>query len=116
MVKAERLSAAEFGGAVEKAVQLAAKRSGIEEIHRGLGSDYLQTPWWIVGRRVRDVELGVAHEFATGVAAKVTETTGIDVAAAITVIDGDILVGFVERFGDTLVPPVSRFGRQSFQG
>lgn len=113
MDKPERISAAEFGQAVQEGVRAAAKRRKLD-LRTSLGSDYYTLPWWIVGRQVRDVDLKVAHEFAVQVTEAVQTKSGIELSPALTMIDGDILVGFIERFGNEIEVPQNRLGRQQF--
>ncbi len=114
MPTSNRLSSAEFGKAVEAAVLTAAKRNKLADLRTSLGSDYHHMPWWIVGRQVRDVDLSQAQAFATQVAADVGKKSGVELLPALTLIDGDILVGFVERFGNDLEVPANRFGGPQF--
>jgi hypothetical protein len=111
---AERLSNAEFAKAVETAVASAAKRNKLADLRKAVGSDFHSTPWWIVGRQVRDVDLGQAQKFAEAVAADVSKRSGFDVIPALSIIDGDILCGFVERFGNDIQLPSGRFGGGQF--
>ncbi|HEY0519059.1 MAG TPA: hypothetical protein VGC84_06165 [Ilumatobacteraceae bacterium] len=111
MASANRLSNLEFAKAVESAVQTAAERNKLGDLRRAVGSDIHQMPWWIVGRQVREADLRQAQQFAEAVTAEVGERSGFDVVPALSVINGDILVGFVERFGND-VPVPGRFGGQ----
>ena len=110
---ASRLSNAEFGQAVETAVANAAKRNKLADLRTSLGSDFHYTPWWIVGRQVRDVDLGQAQKFAEAVTAEVGKRSGFDLLPTVTIVDGDILCGFIERFGNDVQVP-GRFGGQQF--
>ena len=105
-----RLSSAEFGKAVESAVASAAKRNKLADLRTSLGSDYHHMPWWIVGRVVRDADLNHAHAFAQAVTADISKKSGIELQAALTIVDGDILVGFLERNGNDLQVPTNVFG------
>ncbi len=105
-----RLTNAEFGKAVDAAVAAAAKRNKLADLRTSLGSDFHHTPWWIAGRAVRDVDLNQAQAFAQAVTADVSKRSGFELLPAVTMIDGDILCGFVERFGNDITPPNSRFG------
>ena len=109
-----RLSNADFGKAVETAVQNAAKRNKVSDLRTAVGSDFHHTPWWIVGRQVRDLDLAQAQKFAEAVTADVSKRSGFDLMATLTVVDGDILVGFIERFGNDIQLPSGRFGGQQF--
>ncbi len=105
-----RLSNAEFGKAVESAVAAAAKRNKLADLRTSLGSDFYQMPWWIVGRLVRDADLNQAHAFAKAVTADISKRSGVELKAALTIVDGDILVGFMERNGNDLQVPNNVFG------
>jgi hypothetical protein len=105
-----RLSNVEFGKAVESAVAAAAKRNKLADLRTSLGSDYHHMPWWIVGRVVRDADLNQAHAFAQAVTADISKKSGVDLKAALTIVDGDILVGFMERNGNDLQMPTNVFG------
>lgn len=95
-----RLGGLEFGKAVNDAVKLAAKRNQLADMRWSLGSGIHGLPPWVLGFLIRDLDLGVAQRVAEGVASHVVKNAGIDAVPAVSLIDGDILIGFVERFGD----------------
>jgi hypothetical protein len=97
-----RLEGVEFARAVNDAVKLAAKRSELADLRWSLGRGVHGLPPWIIGFVIRDLELGHAQRLADGVATHVGKNAGIDAAPAVSYIDGDILIGFVERFGDAI--------------
>jgi hypothetical protein len=103
-----RLGGLEFNKAVTEAVKLAAKRNELADLRWSLGSGIHGLPPWVLGFMIRDVDLAVAQRVAEGVAAHVGKNVGIDAAPAVSFIDGDILIGFVERFGDSVQLPGMR--------
>ncbi len=105
-----RLSNADFSKAVGSAVAAAAKRNKLADLQTSLGSDFHHMPWWIVGRVLHEADLNQAHAFAQAVAADVSKRRGVDLKPALTIVDGDILVGFVERNGNDLQLPTNVFG------
>jgi hypothetical protein len=111
MDTAGRLSGVDFGKAVADAVQLATKRAEMAERRPTLGSGFHWTAPWIVGFQIRDVDLAVARSVAETISARVGKSVGVDAVPAVTLIDGDILIGFIERFGDSLRLPAT-FGQR----
>jgi hypothetical protein len=89
--RSEVVSAASLSKAIDKAVDLAAKRHDIR-----FGSENLIVNWDILGRILREkvttrgAELGIA----TTIANSISGINGLPVA---TKIGKDILVGFIER-------------------
>jgi hypothetical protein len=112
MDTAGRLNGAEFGKAVHEAVQLAVKRTDLADRRLTLGSGYHWQRPWIVGFQIRDLDLGIANSLAENISARVGKSAGIDAVPVLTLIDGDILIGFVERFGDALQLPSIAVGQR----
>ena len=92
--RADVVSLADLGKAVDRAVALAAKR---HEVTTEAGS--LQVNWEIFGRRLRAFEdLNVAFNFARDVTRGV-KIQGLKVQPAVVKVGPDVLCGFIERAG-----------------
>lgn len=108
--EAERVANSELSAAVSKAVNLAIERRGLTAERGPFGSDHFRVPWWVVGRLVRDVEQADAFDLARQVTDDVAGELGFDLVPAMTVVDRDILVGFIERFEGRIPVPHGRLG------
>jgi hypothetical protein len=89
-VRAEVISTTKLSGAIDKAVQLAAKRHDI-----AVGDTNLRLNWELIGRRLRDALN--AQQFATDVAKDVSKTTGLNVQPATLQVGKLIYCGFFEK-------------------
>ncbi len=111
MPEAQRLPLKDLNAAVERAVSMAADRRKLSAEVPVFGGDFYRVPWWIAGRKLRDqVNLDEAYEFAEQVSEAVSKEAGIDLVPAVTIIDKDILCGFIERFEGGILPPLGRIG------
>jgi hypothetical protein len=90
--KAESVSLAAIGRAVDAAVKVAAQRHELT-----VDRETLIDRWEIIGRRLRDVaDMNIAFRFAQDVS-KGVKVPGLKVEPAVARIGRDIWVGFIER-------------------
>lgn len=97
-----RIGPRELAGAVHKAVGLAASRHKLDLEANVFDRDDFRLPPFINGRRCRGIDMDQAFKAAE----TIVDNLGLKDAAVQTValkIDKDILVGFIERFGDQFV-------------
>jgi hypothetical protein len=113
MPAATRIPLAELNKAVARAVAEVDNFGAPGEVGV-FRSDFFRTPWWVVGRLIREsMDLNQAHELATQVSKTTAAALKIDLAPVVTAIDGDILVGFIERYEGAIAPPAGRLGGPS---
>lgn len=97
-----RIGRRELSTAIDKAVGIAVSRHRLEFQPNHFGRDQFQLPPWIVGRLVRGkIDLDQAFKSAE----TIVEAAGFgdqNLQAVAIKVDKDILVGFIERFGDQL--------------
>src|SRR3954463_13901487 len=99
MPEAQRIPLKDLNAAVERAVGWAPERRKLSAEPPVFGGDFYRVPWWLVGRKLRDqVNLDEAYEFAQQVSEAVSAEAGFELVPAVTIIDKDILCGFIERF------------------
>ena len=107
---ASQVSQKTLAAAVDKAVRLASERHELELDTNLFGRDLIRTPPWIVGRVIRgEVSLDQAYVTAEAIARGV-EIDGVDLQPVALKINKDILVGFIERFGDLRVSDIAGGG------
>lgn len=96
---------------VDRAVQIAGLRRDNGASGRSPRTgDFFAFDGWLIGRLLREsLELGKAHELSTGIAEASASELGLSVDAVTIAIGGDILVGFIERFGEGRID-VATFG------
>lgn len=100
-----RVSQRELASAVGKAVELASRKHKLRLEPNLFERDVFQVPWWIVGRVVRErADLDQAFKAAETITSGV-KFPGVELQPVALKINADILVGFIERFGDRLEPP-----------
>jgi hypothetical protein len=111
----ERVRIEELHEAVDRAVGLAAERAELDPeafVPGSFGTDFHRIPWSIIGRILREeLELEAAHRAAVGITENVGETLGLHLSPATTIIDKQILIGFVEQIEQGGGLPVSIGGR-----
>ncbi len=108
--RAGRISLEQLNTAVVEAVELAKERRGLELEAAPLGSDFLRNPVWTIGRQVRgDISLDDAYQVATSITEAVESSVGIRLSPTVTIVDKQILCGFIERFDRSFDLPGTRF-------
>ena len=107
-----RVSQKDISKAIEKAVSVASRKHRLQLEPNLLHGNVFRTPWWLVGRVVRDgTDLNQAFGAAEAITAGLNQP-GLQAVAL--KIDKDILVGFIERFGPQLNMPEVLGGGPSF--
>lgn len=97
-----RIGQRELAHAVDQATSLAARKHKLKLEPNLFQRDVFHLPWWIVGRVLREqVDLDHAFKAAETITQGV-KLDGVDLQPVALKIQGDILVGFIERFGDRL--------------
>jgi hypothetical protein len=91
--------------AVDAAVKIAGERRKLALQPPIFDLDHIRTPWWIVGRVIRDkFPLDDAHQISEEIT-KAVRVDGVTLQPTTIKIDKDILVGFVEKYGGQLPVP-----------
>jgi hypothetical protein len=110
MPEPRRIRPEELSLAVSKAVKLAQSRHKLELHEHLIQPDFARLPWWIVGRVLREqVDLDQAHKVSTTITESINGKVGAFQPVTIKISD-QILVGFIEKFGNQLELPGQLFG------
>lgn len=107
MPQADRIRPEELSKAVAKAIEIATSKHKVELQPHLFQQDIVRVPGWIVGRVLRDqLDLNLAHKIAESITSSVNGKSGGFQPATVR-IDRDILVGFIERYGNQIELPGS---------
>jgi len=91
-------------------VKLAQSRHKLELHEHLIQPDFARLPWWIVGRVLREkIDLDQAHKVSTTIAESINGKNGLFQPMTVKISD-QILVGFIERFGNQIELPNQLFG------
>lgn len=105
MPEPSRIQPEELSKAIVKAVELAKAKHKLTLEPFLFQQDVARIPWWIIGRRLRDIDdLKQAHIVAETITSAVNAKGNVFQPATLRV-DKDILVGFIERFGNQVEVP-----------
>ena len=105
MPEARRISPEELSKAVSKAVELAKTKHKLELQPHLFEQDFARLPWWIIGRRLHETDnLEQAHAISETITSAVNAKGNAFQPATLRV-DKDVLVGFIERFGNQVEAP-----------
>jgi hypothetical protein len=110
MPEARRIRPEELAKAVGKAVELAKTKHKLDLEPYLFEQDFARIPWWIVGRRLRESDdLKQALTISETITNAVNDK-GTAFQPATLCVGKDILVGFIERFGNQVEIPTSLMG------
>ncbi|MCC7013347.1 MAG: hypothetical protein IT454_12355 [Planctomycetes bacterium] len=115
MADPRRIRPEELSKAVAKAVDLARAKHKLELHPHLFQQDFAHLPWWIVGRVLRErVDLDQAHKVSETITQSINAKSDAFQPATVRIGD-DILVGFIERFGNQIeLPNILGGGPQQF--
>jgi hypothetical protein len=113
----ERVPLEKLNEAIEQAIGLANEREALSVRSAPVGLDFFRSPWFLIGRQlVEEASLDDAHAFSVAVTSGVQESLGLRLSPTVMVIDQDILCGFIEKYDETIQPPLSRLGGPRIAG